>query len=62
MEPKGYLRDDGIRLLERLASEGRYVFTPAEARAASGEIGIRADYVENLLPRLAESGWIARLR
>src|SRR5437763_5876788 len=62
MRRRGYLEGEGLRLLERLASEGHYVFTPSEARAASGELGIEESYVEDLLPRLAESGWITRLR
>jgi predicted transcriptional regulator of viral defense system len=57
-----YLESEGVRLLEKLAHEGRYVFTTTEARAVSGEIGIAESYVEDLLPRLAASGWIMRLR
>jgi predicted transcriptional regulator of viral defense system len=60
--PIRYLESDGLRLLEELAASGRLVFTTADARAAARQLGIAATYVEELLGRLAESGWVSRLR
>lgn len=57
-----YADNLGLRLLRELADEGRYVFTTEEAKAVAGRLGISEGYLRQLMFRLAESGWVVRLR
>lgn len=52
----------GLRLLERLADEGRFVFTTDEARAVARKLDIPEPYLRVLLSRLNDGRWITRLR
>lgn len=52
----------GVRLLSRLAEEGRFVFTTEEAREVASKLGIPEGYLRQLLTRLDRSGWITRIR
>lgn len=51
-----------MALLRALADEGKQVFTTADARGAAEEVGIGASYLKELLRRLVEADWIARIK
>lgn len=57
-----YGKTQGIRLLNALAEEGFFIFSAAEAKAVAVRLGVPKGYLDNLLPYLAESGWLVRLR
>ena len=52
----------GFTLLQRLADDGRYVFTTADAVRRGGELGLSRSAAYMLLSRLCADGWIERLR
>lgn len=52
----------GVRLLTELAESGHFVFTMDEARVPARRLGVSESYLRQLLSRLAESGWITRLK
>lgn len=58
----GYSLGSGIELASRLAHSGLYIFTTDDARRAADEIGLSLTGVPITLSRLADSGWIVRLR
>lgn len=58
----GYSDTLGLRLLRKLASEGRYIFEVKDARSAASPLGVSDTYLPVLLSRLEDGGWLARLR
>lgn len=60
--PARYAEPKGIALIGALTEAGRYVFSAAEAQAASGKVGLAPGAVETTLRRLADAGWVERLR
>lgn len=52
----------GITLLQRLADDGHYVFTTADAVRLGDELGLSRSAAYMLLSRLCADGWIERLR
>ena len=52
----------GIRLLRKLANEGLMVFSSADACRIGSSLGISSSYLGALIPQLANSGWLIRLR
>ncbi|MDQ7784754.1 MAG: type IV toxin-antitoxin system AbiEi family antitoxin domain-containing protein [Desulfomonilaceae bacterium] len=57
-----YSHTKGLRLLQELANEGRFIFTVAEAKISASRVGISERYVSQLLPHLENAGWLIRLR
>jgi len=67
MEPpdqqrKSYYLAAGVALAAELAKQGRFVFTTHEARRVAAGLQIPESGVGMLLTRLADAGWIVRLR
>jgi len=67
MEPpdqqrKSYSLAAGVALAAELAKRGRLVFTTQEARHVASELQMLESGVGMLLTRLAEAGWVIRLR
>jgi len=52
----------GMSLLRHLVNQGLKIFSTAEAQAASLEIGIRPEYLSEILHHLNNGGWITRLK
>ena len=52
----------GLRLMERLAEEGRFIFSTAEAKMIAAELSIPSGYLNVLLAGLAQRQWLIRLR
>lgn len=60
--PVRYAEPKGIALLGALTEAGRYAFSTADAREASTRVGLAPGAVETTLRRLADAGWVERLR
>ena len=60
--PSRYAETKGIALVGALTAAGRFVFSSADALEISGTVGLAPGAVETTLLRLAEAGWIERLR
>ena len=60
--PARYAEPKGIALIGALTQAGRYIFSAAEAQAACGKVGLAPGAVETTLRRLADAGWVERLR
>jgi predicted transcriptional regulator of viral defense system len=58
----GYANTLGLRIVEDLAGEGRYVFTSEEAKEAGVRLRLTEDHVRTLLSAMSRSGWVTRLR
>ncbi len=52
----------GIALASELAKQGRFIFTTEEAKRVAAGLGMPESGVWMLLTRLADAGWIVRLR
>lgn len=52
----------GTRIVRHLAGTGQKIFTVKEAREAARELGIRDDYVIEILHHLLQEGWVIRLK
>lgn len=61
-DPARYAEPRGIALLGALTEGGHFVFSAAEARAASARVGLAPGAVETTLRRLVDAGWVERLR
>jgi len=58
----GYSDNLGVRLLRELADQGVFIFSTDEARLAASRLSIPDNYLNQLLTRLTEGGWLVRLR
>jgi len=58
----GYSLNRGIALAAHLAESGHYIFTTEDARRAAEEVGLPQSSVAVTLGRLADAGWIMRLK
>ncbi len=61
-QPKSYSLAGGIALAGELARQGLLIFTTEQARHVAGELHMLESGVGMLLTRLADAGWIVRLR
>jgi predicted transcriptional regulator of viral defense system len=61
-QPKSYSLAAGVALAAELAKQGRLVFTTQQARQVAGDLQIPESGVGMLLTRLADAGWVIRLR
>jgi len=52
----------GIELASRLAGAGAYIFTIADAKQVAPDVGVPESAVAATLSRLADAGWIVRLK
>jgi predicted transcriptional regulator of viral defense system len=59
---KSYYLAAGVALASELAKQGRLVFTTQEARRVAAGLRMPESGVGMLLTRLADAGWIVRLR
>ena len=59
---KSYSLAAGVALAAELAKQGLLVFTTQQARHVAGELQIPESGVGMLLTRLADAGWVIRLR
>ncbi|MCG8555629.1 MAG: type IV toxin-antitoxin system AbiEi family antitoxin domain-containing protein [Proteobacteria bacterium] len=53
---------EAMALLRSLADRGQAVFTVSDARAVAGEAGVAPSYLNVVLRRLREGGWIQRIK
>jgi predicted transcriptional regulator of viral defense system len=60
--PARYAEPKGIALLAALTEASRFVFSTADAQKASSKVGLASGAVETTLRRLANAGWVERLR
>jgi predicted transcriptional regulator of viral defense system len=58
----GYSETQGVRLLQELVRDGRFIFTTEEAKAAAFRLGIPDSYLYQVLSRLVDGEWLRRLR
>ncbi|HPA50976.1 MAG TPA: type IV toxin-antitoxin system AbiEi family antitoxin domain-containing protein [Thermoanaerobaculia bacterium] len=61
-DPVRYAEPKGIALIGALIEAKRFVFSAADARNASAKVGLAPGAVETTLRRLADAGWVERLR
>jgi len=61
-DTRGYARGRGIALASRLAESGLYIFTTDDAKRAATDLGLPVSGVTATLGRLADAGWIVRLK
>ena len=59
---RGYALGRGISLASRLADAGSYIFTTDDAKRAAADVGLPESAVAATLGRLADAGWIVRLK
>jgi len=59
---RGYALGRGIALASRLADSGAYIFTIADAKRMAPDAGVPESAVAATLRRLADAGWIVRLK
>ncbi len=57
-----YAEPKGIALLEALTEARLFIFSTTEAQEASTRVGLAPGAVETTLRRLADAGWVERLR
>ena len=57
-----YAEPKGIALIGALTEAGQFVFSAAAAQEASAKVGLAPGAVETTLRRLADAGWVERLR
>lgn len=62
MNTQRYANGPGLRLLEHLYSESRFVFSSQDARRAAVQLKLPATIVPRALGDMVQSGWIQRLR
>lgn len=62
LENSSYGETQGVKLLRHLAGQGLSIFSADEAKQAAAEVGVLPGYLPQLLARLAEAGWVQRLR
>lgn len=60
--PVRYAEPKGIALIGALTEAGQFVFSTADALEASSRVGLAPGAVETTLRRLADAGWVERLR
>jgi predicted transcriptional regulator of viral defense system len=60
--PVHYAEPKGIALIGALTDAGRFVFSTADAQETSARVGLAPGAVETTLRRLADAGWVERLR
>ncbi len=60
--PVRYAEPKGIALIAALTGAGRFVFSAADAREASAKVNLAPGAIETTLRRLADAGWVERLR
>jgi len=58
----GYGQTQGMRLLQELNAEGRFVFIVDDAMQAAERVGIGRGYVRELLQQLLKGGWLVRIK
>jgi len=61
-DTRGYARGRGIALVTKLAESGSYIFTMDDAKGAAADVGMPESGVAAALKRLADAGWILRLK
>ncbi len=59
---RAYGYTQGMRLLQQLNAEGRFVFTADDAKQVAIRAGIGRGYVRELLLHLTTGGWIIRIK
>jgi predicted transcriptional regulator of viral defense system len=57
-----YARPRGIALLDSLVQDGRFVFSIEDAKARAPRVSLAPGAVDATLRRLANAGWVERLR
>lgn len=57
-----YATPQGVRLLQDLTRQGRYVFTTDDARGLAEQCGIAPSSITFILHQLVAAGWVQRLR
>jgi predicted transcriptional regulator of viral defense system len=57
-----YGETSGLRILQALADQGKFIFNIDDARTAAIVLGIAPGYMDNLVPYLVNGGWLLRLR
>jgi predicted transcriptional regulator of viral defense system len=59
---RGYALGRGITLASRLSDSGAYIFTTDDAKRIAPDVGLPESAVAATLRRLADAGWIVRLK